>query len=210
MGARKRCGLIVLLCAGVMAVAVATATGAIARRVDSGRALSLGPGDVRGWTGTVVVVSRAENNWRAWHDSHEGGLYLYHGQWGTLGRTGGWFQRMKLSRGAVDAQTVDLVSVFPSVARARSAYHMVVHQHLFAGETALPIGAAAVGFTASAGVGSGRGLALDFATLDVYAWQRNTVVEVSAQEMERTGPGFQSPIPNAAAAVAAALIRITP
>ncbi len=210
MGARKRCGLIVLLCACAAAVAVATATGVTARRVDSGRALSLGPGDVRGWTGTVVVVSRAENNWRAWHDSHEGGLYLYHGQWGTLGRTGGWFQRLKLSRGAVDAQTVDLVSVFPSVARARSAYHMVVHQHLFAGETALPIGAAAVGFTASAGVGSGRGLALDFRTLDVYAWQRNTVVEVSAQEMERTGPGFQSPIPNAAAAVAAALIRIAP
>jgi len=210
MGARKRCGLIVLLCACAAAVAVATATGVTARRVDSGRALSLGPGDVRGWTGTVVVVSRAENNWRAWHDSHEGGLYLYHGQWSTLGRTGGWFQRLKLSRGAVDAQTVDLVSVFPNVAQARSAYHVVVHQHLFAGETALPIGAAAVGFTASAGVGSGRGLALDFATLDVYAWQGKTVVEVSAQEMERTGPGFQSSIPNAAAAVAAALIRITP
>ena len=209
MGARKRCGLIVLLCACAAAVAVATATGVTARRVDSGRALSLGPGDVRGWTGTVVVVSRAENNWRAWHDSHEGGLYLYHGQWGTLGRTGGWFQRLTLSRGAVDAQTVDLVSVFPSVAQAESAYHAVVHQHPFAGETALTIGAAAVGFTASAGVGSGRGLALDFATLDVYAWQGKTVVEVSAQEMERTGPGFQSSIPNAAAAVAAALIRIT-
>ncbi|MDQ2740880.1 MAG: hypothetical protein M3Z66_01010, partial [Chloroflexota bacterium] len=180
-----------------------------ARSVDSGRPLALGRGDVRGWTGTVVV-SHAENNWRAWHDSHEGGLYLYHGQWGTLGRTGGWFQRLTLSRGAVDAQTVDLVSIFPSVAQARSAYHVVVHQHLFAGETALPIGAAAVGFTAHAGVGSGPNLVLDFRTLDVYAWQRNIVVEVSAQDTERAGPGAQRPIPNAAAAVAAALIRITP
>ena len=208
MDARRRCGAIVLLCACATAVAVATATGAIARRVDSGRALSLGPGDVRGWTGAVVLVSRAENNWRAWHDSHEGGLYLYHGQWGALGRTGGWFQRLTLSRGAVDAQTVDLVSVFPSVAQAESAYHAVVHQHPFAGETALPIGAAAVGFTTSAGVGSGRGPALDFQTLDVYAWQGKTVVEVSAQEMERTGPGARMPIPTSAAAVAAAVVRI--
>ncbi len=208
MDARRRCGAIVLLCACATAVAVATATGAIARRVDSGRALSLGPGDVRGWTGAVVLVSRAENNWRAWHDSHEGGLYLYHGQWGALGRTGGWYQRLKLSRGAVDAQTVDLVSVFPSVAQAESAYHVVVHLHPFAGETALPIGAAAVGFTASAGVGSGPDLVLGFRTLDVYARQGNIVVEVSAQDTERAGPGTQRTIPNAAAAVAMALIRI--
>jgi len=210
MGTRQRCGAIVLLCACTGAVAVATATGATARRVDSEGALRLGPGDVRGWTGTVVVVSHAENNWRAWHDSHEGGLYLYHGQWGTLGRIGGWYQRLKLSRGAVDAQTVDLVSVFPSVAQARSAYHAVVHQHPFVGETALPIGAAAVGFAGSAGVGSGPDQVLDFTTLDVYAWKRKIVVEVSAQETERAGPGAQRPIPNAAAAVAAALVRTAP
>ncbi len=168
---------------------------------------NLQPNAIRGWQADAILVSRRENNWHAWSDSHEAGRYFYHGPWTTAGRESGWCERLTLSRGAITAQVVDIVSLFANAASAQAAYQVMIRQAPNAAP--LPhLGLTAIAFSPSGGVASGRNLVVWSRSFDVYVQADSMVAEVSAEESEQTRPGFQMPTLNAARAVALALIRV--